>query len=67
VISKIPQKTSWDLDSNIRYAQTAENVGFEYALTQIRFTASYGAARESIPSIRRSTFRPVTDIPLRPT
>ncbi|KAL2118760.1 hypothetical protein VTJ04DRAFT_5719 [Mycothermus thermophilus] len=46
VISKIPQKTSWDLDSNIRYAQTAENVGFEYALTQIRFTASYGAAHQ---------------------
>jgi alkanesulfonate monooxygenase len=26
------------------YAQTAERGGFEYALTQIRFTASYGAA-----------------------
>ncbi|KAJ4299733.1 hypothetical protein N0V90_004979 [Kalmusia sp. IMI 367209] len=44
VISKIPQRTSWDYASNVRYAQTAENVGFEYALTQIRFTASYGAA-----------------------
>jgi alkanesulfonate monooxygenase len=44
VISKIPQRTSWDLPSNIRYAQTAEAAGFEYALTQIRFTASYGAA-----------------------
>jgi alkanesulfonate monooxygenase len=46
VISKIPQQTSWDLKSNLRYAQTAERVGFEYALTQIRFTASYGAANQ---------------------
>ncbi|KAK0724341.1 luciferase-like domain-containing protein [Lasiosphaeris hirsuta] len=46
VISKIPQRTSWDLKSNLRYAQTAERVGFEYALTQIRFTASYGAANQ---------------------
>lgn len=34
---------SWDYESNVRYAQTAENVGFEYALTQIRFMAGYGA------------------------
>ncbi|KAG9206181.1 hypothetical protein G6514_004903 [Epicoccum nigrum] len=46
VISKIPQRTSWDLKSNQRYARTAEAVGFEYALTQIRFTASYGAANQ---------------------
>ncbi|KAF2034775.1 methanesulfonate monooxygenase [Setomelanomma holmii] len=46
VISKIPQKTSWDLPSNVRYAKTAEDNGFEYALTQIRFTASYGAANQ---------------------
>lgn len=59
VISKIPQRTryfmctimnfqllishSWDYESNVRYAQTAEEVGFEYALTQIRFMAGYGA------------------------
>lgn len=43
VISKIPQKTSWDYKSNKRYARTAERVGFEYALTQIRFMAGYGA------------------------
>lgn len=30
-------------ESNVRYAQTAENVGFEYALSQIRFMAGYGA------------------------
>ena len=46
VVSKIRQQTSWDLKSNLRYAQTAERVGFEYALTQIRFTASYGAANQ---------------------
>ncbi|KAF2679634.1 bacterial luciferase-like protein [Lentithecium fluviatile CBS 122367] len=46
IISKIPQRTSWDLPSNIRYARTAETHGFEYALTQIRFTASYGAANQ---------------------
>jgi hypothetical protein len=31
----------------VRYAQTAENVGFEYALTQIRFMAGYGAVSAS--------------------
>lgn len=39
VISKIPQRTNWDLKSNQRYAKTAERVGFEYALSQIRFMA----------------------------
>lgn len=43
VISKIPQQTHWDYKSNKRYARTAERVGFEYALTQIRFMAGYGA------------------------
>lgn len=43
VISKIEQRTKWDLDSNIKYARTAERVGFEYALSQIRFMAGYGA------------------------
>jgi alkanesulfonate monooxygenase len=46
VVSKIPQKTKWDLQSNVRYARTAEEYGFEYALTQIRFTASYGAVNQ---------------------
>lgn len=30
----------------MRYAKAAEDNGFEYALTQIRFTASYGAANQ---------------------
>lgn len=46
VISKIEQRTKWDLDSNIKYARTAEQVGFEYALSQIRFMAGYGAVSE---------------------
>ncbi len=43
VISKIEQRTSWDIDYNRRLAQTAERNGFDYALSQIRFTAGYGA------------------------
>ncbi|MBE7198255.1 MAG: dimethyl sulfone monooxygenase SfnG [Parafilimonas terrae] len=43
VISKIPQRTSWDADYNRKLAQIAEEAGFDYALTQIRFTAGYGA------------------------
>ena len=49
VISKIPQKTNWDLKSNQRYAQTAERVGFEYALSQIRFMAGCGADNQHEP------------------
>lgn len=43
VISRIPQRTSWDADYNRKLAQIAEEAGFDYALTQIRFTAGYGA------------------------
>ncbi|MBE7198098.1 MAG: dimethyl sulfone monooxygenase SfnG [Parafilimonas terrae] len=43
VISKIPQRTSWDAAYNRKLAQIAEEAGFDYALTQIRFTAGYGA------------------------
>ncbi|KAM0324639.1 hypothetical protein ACHAQA_008030 [Verticillium albo-atrum] len=46
VISKIPQRTNWDLESNIRYAKAAEKAGIEYGLTQIRFLASYGAVQQ---------------------
>ena len=49
VISKIPQRTHWDLKANERYAQTAERVGFEYALSQIRFMAGYGAENQHEP------------------
>ncbi|ABM35867.1 dimethylsulfone monooxygenase SfnG [Polaromonas naphthalenivorans] len=43
VVSKIEQRTSWNIDYNRKLAQTAEKAGFEYALSQIRFTAGYGA------------------------
>ena len=43
VISTIPQRTSWDAAYNRKLAQIAEDAGFDYALTQIRFTAGYGA------------------------
>ena len=43
VISNIEQRTSWDIDYNRKLAQIAERNGFDYALSQIRFTAGYGA------------------------
>lgn len=43
VVSKIEQRTDWGIDYNRKLAQLAEEAGFEYALTQIRFTAGYGA------------------------
>lgn len=43
VISSIEQRTSWDIDYNRKLAQIAEASGFDYALSQIRFTAGYGA------------------------
>lgn len=43
VVSKIPQKTGWSFEENKRYVQVAESVGFNYALLQTRFFASYGA------------------------
>jgi FMNH2-dependent dimethyl sulfone monooxygenase len=43
VVSTIQQRTDWSLEYNQKLALTAEKAGFEYALTQIRFTAGYGA------------------------
>ncbi|MGN6082072.1 dimethylsulfone monooxygenase SfnG [Trinickia sp.] len=43
VVSTIEQRTDWSLEYNERLAQTAERAGFDYALSQIRFTAGYGA------------------------
>ena len=44
VVSKIEQRTDWGYDYNKQLAQLAENNGFEYALSQVRYIASYGAA-----------------------
>lgn len=43
VVSNLQQETDWSFEANKRYAQIAEEVGFEYALLQTRFFASYGA------------------------
>lgn len=43
VTSTIEQRTDWSFDYNARLARLAEEAGFEYALTQVRYTASYGA------------------------
>ena len=43
VISQIEQRTRWDAEYNRELAKIAERAGFDYALTQIRFTAGYGA------------------------
>jgi dimethylsulfone monooxygenase len=49
VISSIEQRTSWTADYNIKLAQIAEKAGFDYALSQIRFTAGYGAEFQHEP------------------
>ncbi|MDT0124168.1 dimethyl sulfone monooxygenase SfnG [Paenibacillus sp. RRE4] len=46
VISSIPQKTGWSFEDNARYARIAEEAGFDYALLQTRFMASYGAENQ---------------------
>jgi FMNH2-dependent dimethyl sulfone monooxygenase len=49
VISNIEQRTGWDVDYNVKLAQIAEQSGFDYALSQIRFTAGYGAEFQHEP------------------
>lgn len=43
VTSDIEQRTDWNYEYNAKLARTAENNGFEYALSQVRYEASYGA------------------------
>ncbi len=43
VVSTIEQRTDWSFDYNRELARIAERSGFEYALTQTRYAASYGA------------------------
>src|ERR1700733_4515185 len=49
VISDIEQRTDWSIDYNRKLAQIAERSGFDYALSQIRFTAGYGANTSTSP------------------
>jgi FMNH2-dependent dimethyl sulfone monooxygenase len=44
VVSSIEQRTDWRFDYNRKLAVLAEQNGFDYALSQVRYTASYGAA-----------------------
>lgn len=44
VVSDIEQRTDWGYDYNKKLARLAEDNGFEYALSQVRYMASYGAA-----------------------
>jgi FMNH2-dependent dimethyl sulfone monooxygenase len=44
VTSDIEQRTDWSYSHNRDLAVLAENNGFEYALSQVRYMASYGAA-----------------------
>src|ERR1700760_4263142 len=44
VVSTIEQRTDWGYDYNKTLARLAEANGFEYALSQVRYMASYGAA-----------------------
>ena len=44
VVSKIEQRTDWGYDYNKQLARLAEDNGFDYALSQVRYIASYGAA-----------------------
>jgi FMNH2-dependent dimethyl sulfone monooxygenase len=43
VTSTIEQRTDWGYEYNKKLARTAEDNGFEYALSQVRYMASYGA------------------------
>lgn len=43
VTSTIEQRTDWSYEYNRDLARIAESAGFEYALSQVRYTASYGA------------------------
>ncbi len=46
VTSNVEQRTDWSFDYNKRLALTAEAAGFDYALAQARFFASYGADKQ---------------------
>src|SRR6201990_540830 len=43
VTSTIEQRTDWSFAYNRELAQIAERAGFDYALSQVRYMASYGA------------------------
>lgn len=46
VVTRLPMRTDWSFGYNKELAQVAERSGFEYALAQARFFASYGADKQ---------------------
>lgn len=60
VVSNLPQKTGWTFEDNKRYAQTAEEIGFDYVLLQTRFFASYGAENQLEAAALASALSAVT-------
>ncbi|PLR79363.1 dimethyl sulfone monooxygenase SfnG [Bacillus sp. V3-13] len=61
VVSKQPQRTGWNFESNKKYAQIAEQSGYDYALLQTRFFASYGAENQLEAITLASALASVTD------
>ncbi|WP_338450046.1 dimethyl sulfone monooxygenase SfnG [Niallia oryzisoli] len=60
VVSRLPQKTGWTFEDNKRYAQIAEEIGFDYVLLQTRFFASYGAENQLEAAALASALAAVT-------
>lgn len=60
VVSQIPQQTGWSFEDNKRYAQVAEEIGFDYVLLQTRFFASYGAENQLEAATLASALAAVT-------
>ncbi len=60
VISRIPQHTDWSYDYNVKLAQTAEKVGFDYGLVQTRFIANYGAEQQLEALTTVAALAPIT-------
>ncbi|MBE9375605.1 dimethyl sulfone monooxygenase SfnG [Saccharopolyspora sp. HNM0983] len=50
VTSTIEQRTDFSFEYNTTLAQLAERNGFDYALSQVRYASSYGAAQQHDPA-----------------
>ncbi|KAI0128745.1 methanesulfonate monooxygenase [Xylariales sp. AK1849] len=50
VISKIPQRTTWDRQSQLHYTQTAEKVGVEYLHESVSFSHTIPSGTEEVQS-----------------
>lgn len=50
VTSSIEQRTEFSFEYNKKLAVLAEQNGFEYALSQVRYASSYGAAQQHDPA-----------------